>query len=213
MEKKILLLNPAVCKTLTVLICALVLSLSCKKENSSGPPPPPPPPPGTSNVSFFSMDGPHEYRQRDTVPDPSIELGLKFKTSIAGKITAIRFWKARGNDGVHTGQLYTTGGSLLASKDFTNETDSGWQQVLFDAPVPIQANTTYVAAYFSSLGKYSSTKDGLKTGLSNSPLSAPADSVEGYNGLFKYCSSPVLPDTSFVSNNYWVDIILNYPNN
>jgi Domain of unknown function (DUF4082) len=211
MEKKTLLLTPTISKTLAALICALVLSISCKKE-TSGTTPPPPPPVSTTDVSLFTSDGPAGFTQRDTVPG-GIELGLKFKTSIAGKITGIRFWKARGNSGVHTGLLYTTSGSVMASKDFTNETDSGWQKILFDAPVTIQANTTYIAAYFSSMGYYSGTKNGLKASIINGPLTAPADGVEGINGLYKYTNTPSVPDTGFVSSNYWVDLILNYPNN
>ena len=40
---------------------------------------------------------------------------------------------------------------------FTNETPSGWQEVLLDAPVAIAANTTYVASYHTNVGRYSAT--------------------------------------------------------
>jgi hypothetical protein len=35
----------------------------------------------------------------------------------------------------------------LATGTFQNETASGWQLMMFSAPVPIVANTTYVASY------------------------------------------------------------------
>ena len=37
----------------------------------------------------------------------------------------------------------------MATAQFTNETLSGWQEVLFGAPVPIVASTTYVASYYT----------------------------------------------------------------
>ena len=36
---------------------------------------------------------------------------------------------------------------VAGSATFTNETGTGWQEVTFSNPVPISANTTYVASY------------------------------------------------------------------
>lgn len=211
MEKMIHLLNTTINKALLILLCIFLLGISCSKENSdvTPPPPPPPPPPAdtTKNVSLFTAtDGPIGiFTQNDSFG--AIELGVKFQTSIAGKIAGVKFYKARGNNGTHTGQLYTKDGTLLASQEFTNESDSGWQSVMFTNPVPIAANMTYIAAYHSNLGNYSSSHAGLKTAIINAPLTALADSTEGYNGLFRYTATPAIPDTSFASNNYWVDLI------
>src|SRR6185369_7896311 len=71
------------------------------------------------------------------------ELGVRFKSDLAGLITGIRFYKGSGNTGTHVGHLWTSTGTLLASATFTGETATGWQQVLFSAPVAITANTTY----------------------------------------------------------------------
>ena len=59
--------------------------------------------------------------------------------------------------GIHKGSLWTLGGSLLAQATFTNESASGWQEVLFNTPVAITANTTYVASYHSPTGYYATT--------------------------------------------------------
>ena len=95
----------------------------------------------------------------------------------------------------------------MASKAVSSETDSGWQSVFFDNAVPIIADTTYIAAYYSSLGNYILTAYALKTAVTNGPLTALADSTEGLNGIFKYTSTPVLPDSGYLSSNYWVDVI------
>ena len=51
--------------------------------------------------------------------------------------------------------LWTNTGTLLGTATFTGESASGWQQVDFATPVPISANTTYVASYFAPNGHYS----------------------------------------------------------
>ena len=46
---------------------------------------------------------------------------MKFQSDTPGSITGIRFYKGVGNDGVHLGNLWTEGGTLLGSATFTNE--------------------------------------------------------------------------------------------
>ncbi len=43
---------------------------------------------------------------------------------------------------------------MLATATFVNETTSGWQQVNFSTPVPVTANTVYVASYHTTTGHY-----------------------------------------------------------
>src|SRR5262249_20027715 len=85
----------------------------------------------------------------------SLELGVKFRSDMAGYIPGLRFYKGAGNTGTHLGHLWTASGTQLGSVTFTNETASGWQQVSFAQPVQIQANTTYVASYLAPSGHYS----------------------------------------------------------
>src|SRR5262245_60008126 len=86
---------------------------------------------------------------KSSEPDfQAVEVGLKFRSSSAGRVTALRFYKGSGNTGTHVGHLWTGGGTLLASATFTGETATGWQQVSFASPVSISANTTYVASYY-----------------------------------------------------------------
>ena len=91
----------------------------------------------------------------DGGPDSAVELGVKFQSDVAGTITGIRFYKAAANTGTHIGNLWTSSGTLLATVTFTNETASGWQQVLFATPVAIASNTVYVASYHANNGHYS----------------------------------------------------------
>src|SRR5262249_5515924 len=86
-----------------------------------------------------------------------IVLGTRFRATANGIVTGIRFYKNSGNSGTHTGLLYNNTGTLLAQATFTGETTTGWQQVNFSTPVNITGNQTYVAAYFSGSGFYSSS--------------------------------------------------------
>ena len=67
----------------------------------------------------------------------------------------IRFYKSAANSGTHMGNLWSITGTELATVTFSGETATGWQQVNFATPVAIQANTVYVASYFSPNGHYS----------------------------------------------------------
>ncbi len=137
----------------------------------------------------------------------ALELGVKFRTSIAGTITGVRFYKTSGNTGTHTGELYSSTGTRLAQATFTAETATGWQQVLFSSPVAITAGTTYVAAYFSSSGKYTSTTNYFTTAVVDGPITALADGTDGSNGVYKYSTTPAFPSSTYQKSNYWVDAI------
>ncbi|HEY0277463.1 MAG TPA: DUF4082 domain-containing protein [Solirubrobacterales bacterium] len=143
----------------------------------------------------------------------AINLGVKFKSEIGGKINGIRFFKSAANTGTHIGELWTAGGELLAQATFTNETASGWQSVNFSTPVTIQANTTYVASYFAPKGHYADTawqfEEPPATGsmmLEHGPMHILAD-TEGGNGLFEYSSEAGFPESSYRADNYWVDVL------
>lgn len=138
-------------------------------------------------------------------PQP-VELGLKFRPLISGTITGIRFYKGPTNTGTHIGNLWSSTGTLLATATFTNETASGWQQVAFATPVPVTANTTYVASYFTSTGNYSYNRPYFNERVTNGPLVALADGEAGGNGVYKYASSSAFPTDTFKLTNYWVDI-------
>ena len=60
--------------------------------------------------------------------DSPVTVGVKFRSDVNGSITAIRFYKGAGNNGVHIGMLYAANGMLLGQVTFTGETPSGWQQ-------------------------------------------------------------------------------------
>ena len=76
------------------------------------------------------------YAADDATP---IEVGTKVRFNGKGEVLGVRFFKGTGNTGTHTGRLWTSTGTLLATVTFTNETASGWQQANLPNPVPISA--------------------------------------------------------------------------
>ncbi|MEU6864697.1 DUF4082 domain-containing protein [Streptomyces sp. NPDC046876] len=138
----------------------------------------------------------------------AVELGVKIRSSVPGSITGVRFYKSPANTGTHTGSLWSSTGQRLATGTFTNETASGWQQLNFSSPVPIKANTTYIASYFAPKGGYSfdNTFASAEAGLA--PLTALRSGTDGGNGVYRYSATGGFPSTAANGSNYWVDAVL-----
>ena len=133
------------------------------------------------------------------------ELGVRFKSDVAGFITGIRFYKGSGNTGTHVGHLWTSTGTLLASATFTSETATGWQQVSFATPVAISANTAYVASYTDPVGRFSLNRPYFTSAYDSAPLHALADGDGGPNGVYK--DGTGFPTEGSQASNYWVDVV------
>lgn len=157
-------------------------------------------------TNIFTTQNPPVTSLNDGV---ALELGVKFQSSIPGFITGIRFWKGSTptNTGTHIGELYDAAGTRLAQATFTGETASGWQTVTFSSAVPILANTTYIAAYWSGNGFYTVTNNYFTVAVVNGTLTALASTGPNPNGVFRYTATPAFPTSTFQSSNYWVDVV------
>jgi hypothetical protein len=140
------------------------------------------------------------------------EFGMEFKAAKSGTINAIRYYKAASETGTHVGKIWSSGGQLLGSVTFTNETASGWQQQALTTPIAIQANTTYIVSVNANT-YYVATPNGLATTLANGDISAVAD---GSNGVFNF-TPDLFPTQSYNNTNYFRDIVfaptVSNPNN
>ncbi len=154
---------------------------------------------------FTSTQTPTVASDPESVP---IELGVKFRADQDGFVTGIRFYKGSGNTGTHTGSLWNTSGTRLATVTFTGETGTGWQQADFSSPVAVTADTTYIASYYAPNGRYAADEgDFASSGVTNSPLTALRNGVDGGNGVYRYGSGGGFPNSTFNSTNYWVDLV------
>lgn len=165
-----------------------------------------------SYTFFNETDNPNPILYNDRIEYSNgfnIQLGMKFQVSSSGYIIGGRFWKDVGNIGIHTAQLYDSSGTLLASEQYVNETDSGWQEQLFSTPVLVSANTTYITSYYSGDGYYSVTSQYFTSDITRTPITAldGNGSTTNGNGVYKYTNAPILPNDSYNDSNYWVDLI------
>jgi hypothetical protein len=139
----------------------------------------------------------------------SVELGLKFRSDVEGKVTGVRFYKGTATTGTHTGSLWSSTGTALATATFTGETASGWQTVTFSTPVSIAKNTTYVVSYHTNVGSYAFTSKQLATaGVDTPPLHALVSAASAANGNGVYIYGPrAFPNQTYNATNYWVDVL------
>ncbi|MBD2772090.1 DUF4082 domain-containing protein [Iningainema tapete] len=152
-----------------------------------------------ANQTIFTTQTPSVPNDTDGVP---YELGLKFQSTRAGQITAIRYWKAVSETGSHVGRIWSSTGTILASINFTSETASGWQQQALTTPLNIQANTTYVVTVNTN-GFFAVTYNGaLTNSVVNGDLRTVADNNNGVYG-----NPGTLPTNSYQNANYFRDIV------
>lgn len=138
-----------------------------------------------------------------TVNDASaVELGVRFQSSVAGQVTALRFYKGPQSTGTHVANLWSATGTLLASATPSSESATGWQQANLPSPIALTPGTTYVASYHSN-GFYSATSSYFQADHQSGPLTAPASG----NGLYVYGSASSFPVNTYQASNYWVDVV------
>jgi hypothetical protein len=163
----------------------------------TGSPSPSPSPLPSTAVGLFSSSA---TPTNASWPDPAaISVGVQFTADVNGLIYGVKFYKGAQNTGTHTGTLWSSTGTQLATGTFVNETGSGWQTLVFGTPVAITSGTTYVASYSTGVGYYAVDGNAFAAGLDNAPLHVPAS-----GGRYLYGSG--FP-TNVVAHNYWVDVI------
>jgi VCBS repeat-containing protein len=162
--------------------------------------------PGTTPASLFSASNTPANSSND---GQQLEVGVKFTSSVAGAITALRFYRSAADTGPDVLDLWSTTGVNLATVTFNNTTASGWQTVALSTPVNITANTTYIASYHTT-GAYVATNNFFTTAVSSGPLTALSSATAGGNGVYAYggtSSAGIFPNNTYSSANYWADVV------
>ncbi len=169
------------------------------------------PPPISSRSCPCSVWGPGDTpAQPQVASTAAVEVGVKFRSEKDGFIDGVRFYKGTANTGTHIGSLWTATGSLLGEATFTNETSSGWQEVRFAQPVPVQAHTVYIASYYAPVGRYAADVGYFRDReVVNSPLRLPSQGAINGNGAIRAGHGfPIPGDPSPQHDtNYWVDVV------
>ncbi|MGW4421888.1 DUF4082 domain-containing protein [Streptosporangium sp. NPDC004631] len=133
-----------------------------------------------------------------------IELGMRFTPAQGGWVTGVRFYKARGEKGRHTGSLWDSRGRRLAQVSFAGERPSGWQEARFASPVRLEATRVYTVSYHSENGTYVGSRGFGAT------RSGPLTTATRTPGVFGYGGSVFPRRSNPKGYNYWVDVIFRW---
>jgi hypothetical protein len=161
------------------------------------------------NNSFCWTQGGDGY-----VWSPGVELGVKFTSSQSMNITGIRVYRV--SPDTVTGHLWNgAGGAPLATGTFSGTDTHSWQDLMFTAPVPIQAGQTYVASYHVTDMQYALEYNFFATsGYSAGPITALSSPDSGGNGVYCYDVDPTncatFPVNTYRDTNYWVTPLWGY---
>ena len=133
--------------------------------------------------------------------DAAVELGVAFTPRVSGSVVGIRFYKGAANTGTHTGSLWSSSGTRLATATFANETITGWQTVTLASPVPVTAGQRYVASYYAPRARYAVAQKFFTGTYTSGNLSVPAN-----GGVYRYGASG-FPQSNYQASNYYVDVV------
>jgi hypothetical protein len=138
----------------------------------------------------------------------AVTVGVKFSVARPMKVTAIKFYRTVANDAGYTVRLFDNSGNLLSSGNVI-EGQSGvptWQSVSLSSPVNISADTTYVAAYYTSNGEYYASSNAYASAKTDGLVSTPSGA-----GVYKYgTNSSQFPDQTYGNTSYYVSPVLGY---
>lgn len=182
------------------------------------------------SVSIFGNIVPPNIEASDYVP---LTLGIKFQSSTDGYISAIRFYRGLAGNRAYSVALWTESGELIGEGTIRSGEGSSPGNSWYEIPlkrnffepirVPIKANTTYIASYYTLGGGYpyeyfGMDNDIIKSYNLGSTLKALGGITYGGDGVYRYAVpnniSPQVylnefPSQSYRNSNYFVDVVFN----
>ena len=148
---------------------------------------------------------------QDSADGSAIEAGMRFRPDSNGFVSGVRFFKSAANTGTHSGSLWNSAGTRLASVTFSAETATGWQTASFDTPVAVTAGQNYVVSYTVPQGHYSVAPYYWPySARKSSPVAVPSGFGEPDPGVFG--APGAFPAQTYQGSNYFVDVVFNTVN-
>ena len=136
-----------------------------------------------TTVSLFTASNtPAQTNLNDGSP---LEVGVKFQSSVAGQITALKFYRSAGDTGADLLDLWTLDRNQSRQRDVHEHRR---KRLADREPVDARrdsANTTYVASYHTT-GFYVATDNFFTTAFTSGVLTAPSTTTAGGNGVYAY---------------------------
>ncbi len=136
---------------------------------------------------------------------PNGVLGTRFHSSVAGRITALRYYVQTGDNDETTLILWDYASQTqLASVTGTPSGTEGWFQLSLTTPIDITAGTEYVVTYNAGAnGNYIGWSHFFDTPLVNGPLTAPVGAGifgdSGFPNLGPFQNAGYFADVAFES--------------
>ncbi|MEV0648919.1 DUF4082 domain-containing protein [Phytomonospora sp. NPDC050363] len=139
----------------------------------------------------------------------ALNLSTVFTVDVPGTITAIRFYKADGNEraaGDRWVAVNPTATPSLGANEFLSpeeETDYGWQTVALSYPFDVEPGVEYTVTYTAFGGVYAYTYDYFTDGpLTVGPLTAHNST---YRYIYRYDGNGDQITGTWRDSSYWVD--------
>jgi hypothetical protein len=126
--------TPTPTRTPTPTLTPTPANTSTNTRTNTPTPTGPTPTPGSTFTLFGALTPQQELQVG------SKEVGELFKTTQAGAVVGLRFWRSPSETGPHAVTLWDTAGNILARVSFAAGGGSGWQEQLLSQPVFISAN-------------------------------------------------------------------------
>lgn len=149
-------------------------------------------------MAVFNSSETPQYPDEFESLETKLVAGMRFKVVNAVTVTAIRYFKAQAENGLHRGLLYRANGTLLArTADFYDDACStgGWVQVALTQPMTLVVGREYIVA-MEALTYYALSED--------YPFADKAGSILPLGGFYSFMPGQV-PTTGRGVDNYWVD--------
>jgi hypothetical protein len=128
----------------------------------------------------------------------SVELGLRFSSSVAGDITGVQVFESTGSKR-EVGSLWDSQGQLLAQAALPASPVAGWQQVNFSAPVAVKAGAVYTVGY------HTSTDFVATAAYFTAHPTVTSGPLRALGSVYSYGTTGV-PSASSNNSNYYVDV-------
>ena len=134
------------------------------------------------------------------------DLGLQFQAASSGYITGVRFYKEADDTGTHIGSLWSSTGTLLASRDVQQRDRVGVAGAGLLLPGGGDRGDDVCGVVFHQYRVSRGVPtQGLASAVTNGPLTALAG-----GGVYAYGSSNTFPTSTYNDINYWVDVVYSH---
>ncbi|GIG65701.1 DUF4082 domain-containing protein [Phytomonospora endophytica] len=160
-------------------------------------------------VSYQFWDDATPDHSVATFDTDAVNLITRFTVDVPGTITAVRFYKADGNErasGDRVVSVFQTATPSLGANEYLaaeDETDHGWQTVALTYPMQVQPGMSYSVSYTAFGGVYAYTYDYFADGpLTVGPLTAQNSA---YLYVYRYDENGDQLTGTWRDSSYWVD--------